>query len=429
MQRLPLSGAAALVRPRDTLALPLGPGIPSAFLHALGARTDFEALTVSCGLLLDWFELFTRTGVRLLSGFYGPIERALRDSGHDVHFVPADFRRFTTVLEAFAPRVMATTAAPPDADGWVSLSLHAGATVAELQRCGRDRERLLIVETNPGLPRTLGLPPEHPHRLHVDEIDVLIESDRALFELPDPPPTDLDRAIASHALAYVADGSTLQTGIGAIPSTIASLLAAGPGGDYGIHSEMFTTGLMHLHRAGKVTNRKGVFDGVSVCTFALGTRELHEWLDGQKAVRFLPVEAVNAPEVIARNRQMISVNGALAVDLAGQVAADTVAGRQHSGVGGHEDFVGATGNSLAERSLVCLPSTTTSKDGRYISRIVASFGADMLVTTPRHQVDVVITEFGAAELFGRTVDERADALAAVAHPEFRETLRAAARFR
>jgi acyl-CoA hydrolase len=138
---------------------------------------------------------------------------------------------------------------------------------------------------------------------------------------------------------------------------------------------------------------------------------------------------VNAPELIARNRQMISVNGALAVDLAGQVAADTVAGRQHSGVGGHEDFVGATGNSLAERSLVCLPSTTTLQDGRRVSRIVAGFGADMLVTTPRHQVDVVITEFGAAELFGRTVDERAEALAAVAHPDFRDELRAAARFR
>jgi acyl-CoA hydrolase len=161
----------------------------------------------------------------------------------------------------------------------------------------------------------------------------------------------------------------------------------------------------------------------------LGTNELHEWLDGQEAVRFLPVEVVNAPELIARNRQMISVNGALAVDLAGQVAADTVAGRQHSGVGGHEDFVGATGNSLAERSLVCLPSTTTPKDGRRISRIVAGFGADMLVTTPRHQVDVVITEFGAAELFGRTVDERAEALAAVAHPDFRDELLAAARFR
>ena len=423
------AAAAGLVRSRDTLGLPLGPGIPSAFLQALGARDDFEALTVSCGLLLDWFELFTRRGVRLLSGFYGPIERGLRDGGHDVHYVPADFRRFTTVLEAFAPRVMATTAALPDAGGWLSLSLHAGATVAELRRCGRDPNRLLIVEANPGLPRTLGLPPEHPHRLHVGEIDVLVESDRPVFELPDAAPGDVERAIASHALAFIADGSTLQTGIGEIPSTIARLLAAGPGGDYGIHSEMFTTGLMHLHRAGKVTNRKGVHDGHSVCTFALGTRALYDWLDEQELVRFLAIEAVNDPAVITRNRQMISVNGALAVDLAGQIAADTVAGRQHSGVGGHEDFVGATGSSLAERSLICLPSTVTLKDGRRVSRIVASLGADMLVTTPRHQVDVVITEFGAAELFGRTVDERAEALAAVAHPDFRDELRAAALFR
>jgi acyl-CoA hydrolase len=429
MRALSLAEAVALVRARDTLGLGLGPAIPSAFLHALGARDDFDDLTISCGLLIDWFEIFTRRGVRLLSGFFGPVERMLRDGGHDVRYVPADFRRFAVILEQVQPRVMATVATPPDAAGHCSLALHAGATVAELQRCGRDPDRLLVVEANPHLPRTLGLPPEHPHALHVDEIDVLVESDHPPFEIPDAQPQAVERAIAEHALAFLHDGCTLQTGIGGVPSLIAGRLAAGAGGDYGIHSEMFTTGLMHLHQAGKVTNRKGVFDGVSICTFAAGTRALYDWLDGQEAVRFLPVDVVNAPGIIARNRAMVSINGALAVDLAGQVAADTVGGRQHSGIGGHEDFVGATGLSLAARSLVCLPATVTLKDGRRISRIVATLGADMLVTTPRHQVDVIVTEHGAAELLGRTVDERAEALVAVAAPEFRDELRAARRFR
>src|SRR5262245_14893367 len=261
------AGAAQLVRPRDSLGIPLGPGQPAALLHALGERDDFEDLRVFGALLVDLFPLFARRGVHLLSGFFGPVERALAAAGHDVAFVPADFRRFAPLLEQLRPRVMATAVAPPDALGRFSLSLHAGATVAELQRCGRDPERLLIAEVNPKLPRTFGLPPEHPHALAEDEIDVLVESDREPLAISDAEPSDADRAIAARACAWIQPGSTLQVGIGGVPNAIASRLAEGPAGDYGIHSEMFTTGLMQLHRAGKVTNRKGSHDGLSICTF------------------------------------------------------------------------------------------------------------------------------------------------------------------
>lgn len=426
--RLNPTEAAALIRSRDTLAVPLGPGQPAALLHALGEEDRFEELVVSTALLTDLFALFTKKGVRLLTGFYGPAERFLREAGSDIHFVPGDFRRFGVILEGLRPRVMATAAAPPDADGRVSLSLHAGATVAELKRCGEDPERLLIVEVSPRFPRTQGLPPDAPHCLHLDQIDVIVEVDREPFTLEDPPATETDAAIAKHVAQFVSDGCTLQTGIGGVPSLVVSRLADGDGGDYGIHSEMFTTGLMKLHQAGKVTNQKGLYDGLSICTFAAGTRALYDWLDGQDDVRFLPVERVNDPGLIGRNRKMISINGALAVDLAGQVAADTLGGGQFSGIGGHEDFVEGTGQSLENRSLVCLPSTST-REGERISRISAALGPGMLVTTPRHQVDVVITEFGAAELFGRTVEERADALVAIAHPDFRDELRAATLFR
>jgi len=418
--------AAALVRPVDTLAVPLGPGQPPAFLHALGEREDLRDLTIFAALLMDLFPLFVRPGVHLRSGFFGPVERGLRKEGHDVQFVPAGFRAFAELARGLHPRVMATAAAPADGDGALSLSLHAGATADELRRCAADPERVLVVETSEHLPRTRGLPPEHPHALPVDAVDVLVQGNRPPPVLEDPEPGEVERAIAATVSRFVPEGATLQTGIGGVPSEVVEILASGESGDYGVHSEMFTTGLMKLHRAGRVTNRKGVFDGRSICTFAAGTEELYAWLDDNPEVRFLPVEVVNDPGVIARNRHMVSINGALEVDLLGQVAADCLEGRIYSGIGGHEDFVMAASAAPGGRSLICLPSTARRGDGTEVSRIVAAVADGTSITTPRHHVDVVITEHGAAELRGRTVAERARALAEIAHPDHREELREAA---
>jgi acyl-CoA hydrolase len=417
--------AAALVRPDDKLGIPLGTGQPPAFLEALGERDDWTNLRIYGALLLAWSEAFKHPNVHYLSGFFGPVERALRDQGANLSFAPADFRRFEPLLEAQAPRVMATVAAPPDADGWCSLSLHAGGTLKELGRAGADPDRLLIVEVSPNFPRTRGLPPEHRHALHLDEIDALVESDAVPFELPSPEPGETDEAIAAHARRFVPDGATLQTGIGTIPSAIVGRLAEGDGGDYGVHSEMFTDGLMRLHEAGKVTNHKGLYDGVSVATFAGGSSDLYEWLADNDDVAFLPVELVNSPDVIARNRDMVTFNGAMSVDIHGQVVADTINGSQFSGIGGHEDFVAGPALSLSDRALLCMPSTVMVDD-RVLSRIVPWFGPGAVITTPRHQVDVIVTEHGAAELQGLTVHQRGLALAEIAHPDFRDELREAA---
>ncbi len=188
---------------------------------------------------------------------------------------------------------------------------------------------------------------------------------------------------------------------------------------------MFTTGLMQLHEAGKISNRKGQFDGVSVATFAGGTKELYRWLDGNTEVAFLPVEIVNSPDVIGRNRAMVTINGAISIDTQGPVVADTINATQYSGIGGHEDFVAGPARSLEAKALLCMPATTTV-DGRLVSRIVPWFDAGAVITTPRHQVDVIITEYGAAELQGRTVHQRGEALASIAHPDFRDELLAAA---
>ena len=282
------------------------------------------------------------------------------------------------------------------------------------------------MEVNPHLPRTKSLPPTTTTPSRSTSIDVLVESDGAPFALDRPAHDDVDAAIARHALAYVHDGSTLQTGIGAIPNIVATELARGPLGGFGIHSEMFTTGLMRLHQAGKVTNdAKGVFDGVSVTTFALGAAELYRWLDGNDDVAFLPVDTVNDPTVIARNANLVSINGALSVDLYGQVMADSIDGRQISGVGGHEDFVAGAELHLDAHSLICLRSTA-ERDGEVVSRIAGIPPEGTVVSTPRHHTGVVITEYGAAELTGRTVRERAHLLVDIAHPDFRRDLRKAA---
>ncbi|HTN99745.1 MAG TPA: acetyl-CoA hydrolase/transferase C-terminal domain-containing protein [Microthrixaceae bacterium] len=418
--------AASFIRPSDSVAIGLGPAHPTALLHALGERDDWVDLQMFGALLTDLYSIFSNPNVRYRSGFYGPAERFLVDSGANVEYVPADFRRFAPIIERLAPRVLATAAAMPDADGFCSLSVHAGATVDALHAAGADPDRLLIVECSPHFPRTMGLMPDHPHRLHVDEIDVLFTSEASPVDLPDEEPSEADRAIAAHALGFIPDGATIQTGIGSIPSLIATELCDAPGGGYGIHSEMFTTGLMKLHQAGKVSNlNKGTFPGVSITTFAAGTAAMYEWLDDNSMVRFLPVAVVNSANTIAHNDNFVSILGATAVDLYSQVAADTIRGRQHSGTGGHEDFLAGAGLQSDDASLLCLRSTSTV-DGKLTSRILPWFQTGTTVTTPRHHVDRIITEYGIAELAGKTVRERARELVRIAHPNFRDELSEAA---
>ncbi|MEE3330412.1 MAG: acetyl-CoA hydrolase/transferase C-terminal domain-containing protein [Myxococcota bacterium] len=414
--------AAALFRPDDTLVVGVAGAQPPALLHALGERDDWQDFTVFASLLIEPFAVFTRKGVRLRTGFQGGVERALRAAGHAVDFIPSDFRRFGPVARSLKPRIVATSAAAGLRPGEVSLAIHAGGLVSEFKNAAADPDRLLIVEVNAQLPSTHGLPPDHTHSIALDEIDVLIEVDRPPFTIATPEPSEVERRIADFALGYVETGATLQTGIGGVPDQVVSQLASSNRGPFGIHTEMFTTGLMQLHEAGKVDDSAGLYGPFSVATFSAGTPELYSWLDDNPLVRFLPVELTNTPNVIAQHSKMISINGALTVDLGGQIAADTIGSRQFSGVGGHEDFTAGASMSEHGHSLICLPSTA-NVEGKSISRIATSFPAGTTVTSPRHQVDVIITEWGAAELAGKTVSERADALIEIAHPDHRDELR------
>lgn len=417
--------AASLLRPDDTVGLGLGPANPHGILKAMSERKDWTNLTIGGALILGLFDVFTHPHVHYRSGFFGPAERYYRSVGGDVQHVPAGFRQFAPILRRLAPRVMMAQATVPDQHGYVSLSLHHGATFDELRAAGTDPQRLLIIETSSHLPWTSPLD-GYSNRLSVDEIDYLVRTDEVPFALPSEAPTDADRAIAGHIIDRIPLTATLQTGIGAIPNMVAQALCERPGGDYGVHSEMFTDGLWALSVAGKVSNaHKGVNEGVSVTTFALGSAGLYEWLHENRSVRMAPVSYVNDPTVISQHHEFTSVNGAIAVDLFGQVVADSVAGRQISGVGGHEDFVAGTDLDVDDISFICLRSTI-EVNGITESRITAQLPGGSVVATPRHHTGLVVTEFGVADLRGATVNERAHALAEIAHPDFRDGLHEAA---
>jgi acyl-CoA hydrolase len=304
--------------------------------------------------------------------------------------------------------------------------MHAGASELPFYAAAADPERLTIAEVNSFMPVTRGVPELGNHRIHCSEVDVIIEHDQPLLTLPDLPTSDVERRMAAHIADLVPEGATLQFGIGGVPNEIARLLASGTRGDFGIHTEMLVDGVRLLHEAGLVTNRKGSYDGLTVCTFGMGSEALYEWAQNEPAVRFLPVSATNLPAAVGRNRRMVSINGALSIDLHGQVVADTLAGRQYSGVGGHESFV--TGAREAEDgiSVVCLHSTF-ERNGVVRSKIVPQHPPGSIITTPRHQVQYVATEHGIVNLYGMSDRERMNALIGLAAPECRDELAAAAR--
>jgi acyl-CoA hydrolase len=423
-QQLEVDEAARLILPSDAVLCGFAAGQPVGLLEALGARGDLEGVVVYTGLLIRPFAILQHPAVRVVSGFFGPIERAARAVGAPIEYLPADFHGLERLALQLKPRVVLAVTSPPDAEGWLSFGVTAGASYRPFVEAARDPARLALAEVNPRMPRVSGLPEFGGNRIHVSEVDAVVHYEADLVALPAPEPSPEDLTIARHVAALVEEGATLQFGIGAIPDEIARLLAAGPLGDFGVHTEMISDGVMRLHEAGKVTNRKGLYDGVTVGTFALGSQALYGWLDGNPRVCVLPVAAVNDPALHRRLRRFVSVNAALAVDLTGQVAADRIGARQYSGVGGHEAFVMGASEAPAGRSIVCLRSTAVV-DGRRISTIVSSLPPGTAVTTPRHHVQYVVTEHGAVDLSVLGDRSRARALAEIAHPDYRAELRAA----
>jgi acyl-CoA hydrolase len=304
---------------------------------------------------------------------------------------------------------------PPDRHGYVSL----GVSV-DIVRAAVDTATLVLAEVNPRMPRTLG-----DSFLHVDRIAHLVPVDDPLPELMSEPLDDVARQIGHYAASLIPDGATLQMGIGRIPDAVMSCLS--DRNDLGIHTEMFSDGAMALVQSGVVTGRrKKLLPGKAVTSFVMGTRALYDWVHDNPVIEMRPSSFTNDPFQIARNDDMVAINSALAVDLTGQVAADSIGSRFFSGIGGQVDFIRGSARSKGGKPVIALPSTAK---GGTVSRIVAVLEEGAGVVTSRGDIHYVVTEYGVADLWGRNIRQRAQSLISIAHPDFRGELVSAARQR
>lgn len=347
--------------------------------------------------------------------FLGGSTRAAAAEGR-VDFTPVYFSEIPGLLrEDLRPNVTLLQCSPPDAHGYVSLGVSVDYT-----KPAAEASDLVIAQVNQNMPRTLG-----DSFLHVTQIGCLVEADTPVIELAPPKIGDVERAIGENVASLVRDGDTLQLGIGAIPDAV--LLFLKEKNDLGIHTEMFSDGVVELVEAGVITNKaKTLHRGQSVATFLMGTRRLYDYVSDNPAVAMYPVDYVNDPYVIGQNDNLVSINSCVQVDIMGQVVSTSAGLRQISGVGGQVDFVRGANLSKGGRAIMAMPSTTGK--GK-ISKIVPFLDQGSAVTTTRNEVNYVITEYGIAKLKGKSLRQRAEALIRIAHPDFRDELTAEFRCR
>ncbi|HNI35284.1 MAG TPA: acetyl-CoA hydrolase/transferase C-terminal domain-containing protein, partial [Microthrixaceae bacterium] len=325
-----------------------------------------------------------------------------------VDLVPTHFSEMPLLLRQLeGPLVVTASVSPPDHHGYFTLGTNADYAASLIGRVP------FFVEVNARMPRTNGR-----NQIHVSQVAGWCEADYPLVEVPVPDPTEVERHIGELVAERIENRSTIQAGIGAVPTAVLEFL--GGHTDLGIHTEVMSDPMIDLIESGVVTGvHKVRVASKAVATFALGTRRLYDFLDEHLAVELLPVDWVNDPRVIAQQPRMVSINATTEVDFLGQCASETVAGRYWSGSGGQADFARGAMYSEGGQGFVVLPSTAR---GGTVSRIVGQLTPGSAVTTMKNTVDKVVTEHGVAELRGRSIRERTHALIAIAAPEFRDDL-------
>lgn len=392
-------------------------GEPAALIDAMVARApELEAVEVVHMVAMGQAK-YAQPGM----------ERSFR---HNALFVGASTRKaleekradytpcfFSEIPRLFQSKILPVNVAliqvtPPDEEGYVSFGVSVDYT-----QVAAECADLVIAQVNPLLPRTGGA------KIHLDDIDYIVEEEQPVIELKPPQIGDVEKAIGENAASLIPDGATLQLGIGAIPDAV--LLFLRNKKDLGIHSEMFSDGVVVLAEAGVITNRKKTINpGKFMATFLMGTRKLYDFVDNNPSVELHPVTYINDPYVIGQHDNMISINSALQVDLMGQVNAEMIGSRQFSGIGGQVDFIRGASRSRGGKSIIALPSTAS---GGKISRICLELDRGAGVSTSRNDVHYVVTEYGVADLRGKSLRQRAAALIAISHPDFREKLTAEAK--
>ena len=346
---------------------------------------------------------------------------------HNALFIGASTRKavnerradFTPCFFSEAPRlfkeghmpidVVMLQVSKPDEHGYCSFG-----TSCDYTKPATENAKLIIAEVNENMPRTFG-----DNFIHIKDMDYLVETNYPLVELKPSKISDVEKAIGMNCAKLIEDGSTLQLGIGSIPDAVLMFLKDKK--DLGIHSEMISDGVVDLYNEGVITNkRKTLHKDKMIVTFLMGTKKLYDFVDNNPEVELYPVDYVNDPKVIMQNYKMVSINSCIQVDLMGQVVSETIGTKQFSGVGGQVDYVRGASMSEGGKSILAMPSTAAK--GK-ISRIVSCLDKGAAVTTTRNDVQYIVTEYGIADLRGKSLRERAELLINIAHPNFREQLR------
>lgn len=412
--------AVNLIKSGDRVYYGGNAAIPIGLVEALAGRyEELENVQLNHVLLLGEDPLSRpemEGHFRHNSLFVGPADRkAVNEARADympifLYQIPRLFRSGIIDLDVAMVQV-----SPPDMHGFMSLGVETLAAKAACQ-CAKK----VVVEVNDRMPRILG-----DSFIHVRQADAIVETSRPLPNLISKPSTDIELSIGRHIVKLIDDGSTIQMGIGGIPDAVYASMEGLS--DLGVHTEMISDGAMRAIQSGIVTGaKKSLHPGKVIITFALGSAELYEFLDNNPFIEAHPVEYVNDPFVISQNDNLVAINSAIEVDLTGQVCSDSIGSYIYSGFGGQVDFIRGAARSKGGKPIIAVPATAKSGE---MSRIVPFLKEGAGVVTSRADVHYVVTEFGVAQLFGKNLRERAEALIGIAAPRFRDELLAAAKKR
>ncbi len=417
-KRMSAGDAIRVVKNGDTIVVPTAVGEPPCLLTALSdARKDFRGVTVSQILPVrkyGYFDPETAEHVRHTAYFFSGASRAGGQEGW-IDYTPAYFSELPALIKQdLTPAdVVFSIASPMDQHGYFSLSLAADYTMAALAKA-----RAIVLEVNPNVPFANG-----SCHVHISQVAALCESEDPILEVGLPKIGPVQEAIGSFVAEMIPDGATLQIGYGGIPDAVVMQLTHKR--DLGIHTEMIGDGIMTLVEAGVVTNRRKNYNpGKMLATFALGSKKLYQFMDRNPALEMHPVDYVNDPYLASQNDNLHTINATMQIDFVGQCGSESLGFTPYSGTGGQADFVRAANRSKGGKSFIVLPST--AKDDT-ISRIVPTLVPGTHVTTSKNDINYVVTEYGVAQLRGKTAKQRCEALIGIAHPKFRDELREAAK--
>ncbi|MBY0552507.1 MAG: hypothetical protein K2W95_34820 [Candidatus Obscuribacterales bacterium] len=401
------------IKSGDTVYVHSNAAAPESLLDAMTNRADeLENVKVVHLLTLSkaaYAQPMYSNSFRVNALFIGSNVRSAVNEGR-ADYTPAFLSEIPSLIETgiLPIDVCLLQVSPPDAHGYCSYGVSVDCSIA-----ARKSAKVVIAEVNNRMPRTLGR-----SFVHISKLDFIVETDRPLPVLEPQEPSETERAIGQYVATLVEDGATLQLGIGGIPNAVLRYLTEKR--NLGVHSEMLSDGIVDLIEAGVVTNDAKTFlPGKVAVSFVMGTQRLYDFVDNNPLIEFQTSDYINDPDIIARNAKMTSINSALQVDVTGQICADSIGNYLYSGFGGQVDFVRGASRARGGKAIIAMPSTAK---GGLVSRICGTLRPGSGVVTSRGDVHYVVTEFGIAQLHGRTLSQRMRALIAIAHPDFREEL-------